>query len=206
MTRFHPIAFGFMEGTATVRINWRAVDQDGVVRTGEFTESLLRHEKTWRAVRIAAGPPQIAPATEVTAPPPPDEVEAPESSEGKTRAVRMLSGVAAVVVPEWIAKRLGLFRLGGGRGFLWFTDIDTLIFDLVLLGAIAGLRKRFRFALRNPMAWLVVLLTILVGAPLVYAVTNFGTLFRLREMIYLGLMLVPLAVVTRFKPETPRLA
>ena len=31
---------------------------------------------------------------------------------------------------------MGLFHIAGGRGILWFTEIDTLIFDVVLLLAI----------------------------------------------------------------------
>jgi hypothetical protein len=50
--------------------------------------------------------------------------------------------------------------------------------------------------LRNPLTWFVVLLTFLVGGPLVYSITNYGTLFRLREMIFLGLLFIPLAVAT----------
>jgi hypothetical protein len=46
-------------------------------------------------------------------------------------------------------------------------------------------------AWRNPLTWLVLLTMLIVLVPLVYSVSNFGTLFRLREMIYLGLLLIP---------------
>jgi hypothetical protein len=51
-------------------------------------------------------------------------------------------------------------------------------------------------ALRNPVFWLIAAATVLVGVPLIYTVTNFGTLFRLREMIFLGFVLIPLALST----------
>src|SRR5207244_1829736 len=108
----------------------------------------------------------------------------------------LLSGLAAVVLPRSIGERLGVFHIGGGRGMLWFTDLDTLVFDTVLLLAVYAIVFRFSAAFRNPMTWLVVLITLLVGLPLVYTVTNFGTLFRLRGMIYVGLLLTPLAVMT----------
>jgi hypothetical protein len=55
--------------------------------------------------------------------------------------------------------------------------------------------------IRNPVFWLVAASTVLVSVPLIYTVTNFGTLFRLREMIYLGLVLIPLALSTMPRKE-----
>jgi hypothetical protein len=43
----------------------------------------------------------------------------------------------------------------------------------------------------------VALLLILIGAPLVYTVNNFGTLFRHRQMIYLVICLMPVALAVR---------
>jgi magnesium-transporting ATPase (P-type) len=89
-----------------------------------------------------------------------------------------------------------MFQIGGGRGMLWFTEIDTLVFDVVLLFAAYVLVRYLRASARNPLVWLVLLTTLLVALPLAYTVTNFGTLFRLREMIYSGLLLMPVAVMT----------
>jgi hypothetical protein len=97
---------------------------------------------------------------------------------------------------------MGFFHIAGGREMLWFTELDTLIFDLSLLLAITIVILRFRASLRNPLTWLVLVLTVLVGGPLVYSITNYGTLFRLREMIYLGLLFTPLAVVTAAPART----
>lgn len=126
------------------------------------------------------------PTAQPTAPP------APPTS----RTSRLFSGIAATVLPRTVGEPLGFFHIAGGREMLWFTELDTLIFDLSLLLAVTAVALRFRASLRNPMTWLIVVLTVLVGGPLVYSITNYGTLFRLREMIYLGLLFTPLAVAT----------
>jgi|GEM_PF-3372076 len=118
------------------------------------------------------------------------------------RGERLLRGAAAVVLPSSIGERLGIFHVGGGRGMLWFTEIDTVVFDAALLLALFSVASRFRLALRDPLTWLTLLITLLIGIPLVYVVSNFGTLFRLREMIYIGLVLTPLAVATAFSHDT----
>jgi hypothetical protein len=114
----------------------------------------------------------------------------------KRRALRLLSGAGAVVFPRILGQWFGLFNVGGGRGLLWFTELDTLVFDVMMLCAVVALARRFPAALRNPLAWLVVGITLLVGLPLAYTISNFGTLFRLRGMIYVGLLLIPMAVAS----------
>ena len=106
-----------------------------------------------------------------------------------------MTGVAAMVLPRFIGDALGLFHIGGGRGFLWLTDVDTLAFDVVLVLAIVIIARRFRAAIRDPLVWMLVALTLLIGIPLAYAVTNYGTLFRLRETVYLGVILAPVAAI-----------
>ena len=117
----------------------------------------------------------------------------PESS----RVVRIASGTAAATIPHAIGQRIGLFKIGGGRNLWWFSDIDTVIFDLFIVVAIYWFIRRFRSAsVRNPIFWFVAAVTLLITFPLVYTVTNFGTLFRLREMIYIGVALIPLALAS----------
>jgi len=106
---------------------------------------------------------------------------------------RLLSGVGVMVLPRAVGEQLGVFHVGGGRGLFWFADLDTLAFDIVLLYVVAAMAMRLRTAWRNPLAWLAFTITLLLAGPLAYSVTNFGTLFRLREMIYIGLLLTPLA-------------
>ena len=114
-----------------------------------------------------------------------------------SKLLRLTAGAAALLIPRAIGERLGLFHIGGGRNLMWVTDVDTIIFDIVLFAALFWTVRSFRSAsLRNPIFWLVTSLTIMIGVPLIYVVTNFGTLFRMREMIYLGLMLIPLTLVS----------
>jgi hypothetical protein len=114
-----------------------------------------------------------------------------------SKLLRLTAGASALLIPRSIGERLGLFHIGGGRNLWWVTDVDTIIFDAVLFAALFWTARSLRSAsLRNPIFWLVTALTIMIGLPLIYVVTNFGTLFRMREMIYLGLMLIPLTLVS----------
>ncbi|MBV8520368.1 MAG: hypothetical protein JO197_23455 [Acidobacteria bacterium] len=117
----------------------------------------------------------------------------------ESRARRLLSGAAAAALPRTIGERLGLVNIGSSaHGAFWlFVDVDTLFFDLVLLAAGASVFLGFRNGwYRNALFWLVLVLTLVTGVLLVYTVTNFGTLFRLRAMIFNTLVLLPLAVAT----------
>jgi hypothetical protein len=76
---------------------------------------------------------------------------------------------------------------------MWFADVDTLIFDALVLWSLIIVIRRFdRALLRNHALWLVVLAAAMLALPLVYTVTNFGTLFRLRLMIFTMCALVPI--------------
>jgi hypothetical protein len=136
----------------------------------------------------------VAPAA--TAAPPPHPVIPQETAKSERVAspiARLLSGLGVLVLPRVVGERLGVFHIGGGRGLFWFADVDTLAFDIVLFYVVAAVALRWRAAWRNPLAWLAFTITLLLAGPLAYSVTNFGTLFRLREMVYIGLLLTPLA-------------
>lgn len=129
------------------------------------------------------------------------QAAAAENGGGVRRhAVRLLSGLAAIVVPQHLAMAIGLFDVGGGRGMLWFTDLATIVFDIVLVFAIVTLVRRFRDAVRNPLVWCTAAMTALLAGPLAYTVSNWGTLFRLREMIFTALVLLCVAVAKRSEP------
>ena len=122
---------------------------------------------------------------------------------------RFVTGLAATVVPRAIAQKAGLIRVEGGRGFWLFAELDTFVFDIALLFAIFYcvrqlVRTRGRM---NAMFVQVALLLLLIGVPLIYTVNNFGTLFRLRQMIFLAICLLPVALAARGdiarKEETP---
>ena len=136
-----------------------------------------------------AVPTNTVPAQTVSQPP--EKAENPVSI-----TTRLLTGGASVVIPRSIGERMGIFHIGGGQGMFWFTEIDTIIFDLTLACAIFALAVGRSVSWRNPLVWLLGLITVLAGVPLGYVITNYGTLFRLREMIYIGLALIPLALAT----------
>lgn len=191
---FAPSAMGIMElggihvegrdSTANASGKWLITKRTSTTR-GAFTAT-LRHlpDGTWTIVRYASTQPEV--------------IVTPTS-----RVQRMLTGTAALILPQRLGEWLGIFHIGGGRGMLWFTEFDTIIFDAVLFLALAALFVHRRILLRNPLTWLVVLITLAIGVPLAYSISNFGTLFRLREMIYLGLVLVPVVVVTGVRPSQP---
>jgi hypothetical protein len=120
------------------------------------------------------------------------EIVMPTSTAG-----RLVAGAVAVLLPSHVARALGLLEMGGGRGFWWFTDVDTFVFDTLLVIAIVfvfrAVRRTRWETLRNPVFWLLLLMASVV-IPIAYTITNYGTLFRLRAMLYLTLALIPLAV------------
>jgi hypothetical protein len=142
----------------------------------------------------------------VTAAPPaknpqPPSVQ-PEPAVPQSTGARLLSGAAALLIPQSIARRLGLLDVGDGRGLMWFTDLDTLVFDVILLATIVMvIRSGRRAGLGNGALWMIVLTTVVLAVALVYVVTNFGTLFRLRAMVFTGLALIPLTMFCSFRAE-----
>jgi hypothetical protein len=141
---------------------------------------------TAAATVAAAAPPRESARPAVRRPP----------AQTPSRIARLLSGLAAIVFPWRIGEWLGLFHIGGGRGLIWLTEVDTLIFDFALVCAFLALAVRSSVPWRNPLTWLVLAMTLLLAVPLAYSISNFGTLFRLREIVFLGLLLTPLAVAT----------
>ncbi|HEV2719633.1 MAG TPA: hypothetical protein VG323_06415 [Thermoanaerobaculia bacterium] len=167
---------------ATASGHWFQTQRDGNTRDRNFRYHLRRFPaEGWKIVRAEFWRPTAA------------AVAAPRQ---QSRIESFLTGAAALVVPRGIGERLGVFHIGGGHGMLWFTDVDTVVFALILVVAIVALFARPGVHWRNPLTWLVLLITVLIAVPLAYSISNFGTLFRLREMIYLGLLLTPLAVAS----------
>ena len=104
----------------------------------------------------------------------------------------MISGIAAAFLPRMVGQALGLVSIGGGRGLWIFAELDTIAFDAVLLFTIVYIaRTRPRL---TPLFVLVLLVFLGNGGPMIYTVTNFGTLFRLREMLYFLAVLAPLTL------------
>jgi len=150
-----------------------------------------------QAPPVASNPPAAHPAPAIT--------QAPPAAPVATRAARLFAGAGALLVPSSIGQWIGLFQIGGGHAFLWFSDLDTIVFDLVGFAAIFWVIRAIRSgSLRNPIFWMIAAVTLMITVPLAYTVTNFGTLFRLREMIYIGLALIPLSLAMVRKQTTPR--
>jgi hypothetical protein len=110
----------------------------------------------------------------------------------------LLAGFAAMFIPRFLAQALGLIRIGGGRGFWLFVEADTLVLDAALLFAIVYCTRALRSRARvTPLFVLLVLLFLMTAVPMMYTVSNFGTLFRLREMVYLIAAILPLTLAPR---------
>jgi hypothetical protein len=108
---------------------------------------------------------------------------------------RILAGTAAIVLPHSIGQRLGIVDVRGGRGLWLFVEVDTIIFDIVIVFVVFSVAMAVRRrAMNAPVFWLALLVTGGIGLALVYTVSNFGTLFRHRDMLLAGLVLLPLAL------------
>ncbi len=106
---------------------------------------------------------------------------------------RLAAGTAALFVPRSALDRVGWVEIRGGRGLFWFTDLDTLVFDgLVGLVLVMAVRRR-RSARRQPLVWFLAVMAAAIAILMAYTVSNFGTLFRLRSMAFIGIALLPLA-------------
>src|ERR1051326_8816 len=106
------------------------------------------------------------------------------------RFTRALDGCTALVVPRWLAQEAQIIAIRGGRGLWPFVEIDTLVFDLALLFAIVSVASSWRSAVQTPVFWLMLIVTPAIGFALAYMVTNYGTLFRHRNMVLTGIVLL----------------
>lgn len=117
---------------------------------------------------------------------------------------RIVAGTVAVIVPRFAGEALGIIDVTGEGGFWPMVDADTLMFDLLLLYVLFQvIRGIGAGAMRNAAFWLVGFMTVGITILLTYTISNFGTLFRHRSMIFVGLCL--LLVVTARRPHaSPR--
>lgn len=108
---------------------------------------------------------------------------------------RLIPGLVAMLIPRVVAMPLGLVSIEGGRGLWLFADTQTIIFDVLVVFAIVAIVRAARARrLSEPMLWQLVVLSLLVGLAQAYTVSNFGTLFRHRDMIFVTLALLPFAL------------
>lgn len=144
----------------------------------------------------------VAPAivTPAEPTPPPEPVASPRTT------TRILTGFSAMFLPRMVGQSLGLIHVGGGRGLWLFAEADTIVFDLVLLYAIfysVRALKKDRAAITATFVFCL-LVFVMTAGPLLYAVNNFGTLFRLRLMVYCLAAILPITLRSGEVPE-PRL-
>jgi len=109
---------------------------------------------------------------------------------------RIITGFAAMFLPRFLGESLGLIHVGGGRGLWLFAEVDTLLFDLVLLYVIVHCARRLRRGRAKMTATFVfcVLVFVMTAGPMLYTVNNFGTLFRLRLMVYCIAAILPVTL------------
>jgi hypothetical protein len=192
-------------------------------RKAEATKSAAAKSATAKSVasETPARPSKTEPAPAVVRPaapvvavarkpvPPPARVAQAQPEEGdngsrvllpQSPLARVTAGCAAIVLPRLVAQRLHLIDIRGGRGMWLFVDVDTIAFDIILLLALYSfIRGIASGSIKEPLFWQIALTTIFVAGPIIYAISNFGTLFRHRGMIYVGLALIPLALARTAK-------
>lgn len=106
-------------------------------------------------------------------------------------------GLCGMFLPQSVANRLGMISVSGGRGLLFFTDVDSLCM-LALLAIVAiKLARRGRSAWRDPLIVYLVIVTLGLTLSLAYTVTNLGALVRYRAMIVATLLLLTLVTERR---------
>jgi hypothetical protein len=159
------------------------------------TPPVVRPQPVAKPIIVAARKP-VAVSKPAAAPPRNDIL--PQSTFS-----RLTAGLTAVIVPHFIAERLGLIHVGGGQGLWAIVETDTLVFDALLFVVLYYIFRGLpRGAWRNPSFWLVVMTTAGITVLLTYTISNFGTLFRHRGMIFIGLcLLLVVTTETHAAPE-----
>ena len=108
-------------------------------------------------------------------------------------STRLIAGVTALLLPHFVGEGLGIVSLGEGRGFWWFADVDTILFNVFVCASLAALFVRRKTVWRDPLTWYLVAVTVAIAVALAYTVSNYGALFRHRSMILAVIVLLPIA-------------
>jgi hypothetical protein len=124
-----------------------------------------------------------------------DHVSAGQDASEAPWPARLRGNLAVMALPRALALPIGHVSIGGGRGLWAFVDLDTLFFEAMLVGCgwILVLEVR-RDAVIRPAFWHVLAATVVITGLLAIEAANFGTLFRMRSMIAIGIALLPLTV------------
>lgn len=118
-------------------------------------------------------------------------------------ASRLVTGFSATFLPRFLGQALGVIHIGGGRGFWLFAEVDTIVFGLVLLYVIVCCARALRSgtARATPIFVLCVVIFVLMAGPMIFTINNFGTLFRLRQMLYVIAVVTPITLRKREDAE-----
>jgi hypothetical protein len=185
-------------------------------------EALREHQKPAPAAaapvqpkpaQVAAKPvqrprraPAAAPATTTVAPAPaptpaPAAAQPNASQEGGGPVIsdvpvtvtgRLIAGLAAMVLPHFVAEGLGLISVGEARGLWWFANLDTILFDVFVVFSLVLFLRRWRAAWRDPFAWYVLAVSMAMTGAIAYTISNFGALMRHRSMVLSTIVILPL--------------
>ncbi|MDQ3282509.1 MAG: hypothetical protein M3Q69_14000, partial [Acidobacteriota bacterium] len=155
---------------------------------------------------VAAVPVQTAPAPTMSddAPAGPALHRVVEAQPSVGSRIKQLAvGLWAMTLPRFVGETLGLFHVGGGGGKMWlFVEFDTIFFDVVILFAAVALYQALkRGGWRSPALAFTVSVTFGMTAALAYTITNFGTMFRHRAMVMIGLVMIPLIVAAELSRD-----
>lgn len=121
----------------------------------------------------------------------------------RTLADRLTTGLSATFLPRFLAQPLGLIRINGSRAFWLFAEADTIAFDLVLIYVFIHCLRALRdgAARATPLLLLVILVFAILTGLMGYTVNNFGTLIRLRQMLYAIAAVTPVTLLHRSRED-----
>ena len=122
----------------------------------------------------------------------------------KSAAKRFVLGLAATFVPNVIGEKLGLVDIQGGKGpAMWLiVDTDTLFLDVLAIFVAWWFIRNLRRQTFAPVLAVALVSFAILAPTMIYTVSNFGTLFRLREMLFIQISLLPLATMIQ-RPTEP---
>ena len=121
----------------------------------------------------------------------------------ETTADRLITGFSATFLPRFLGESLGLIRVGGGGAFWFFAEVDTIVFALLLFYVIIICTSPLQDSTAHgtPLFVMLILIFAITAGLMIYTVNNFGTLIRLRQMLYAVAVVTPVTLLKRSGAE-----
>lgn len=121
----------------------------------------------------------------------------------ETLADRLITGFSATFLPRFLGESLGLIRVGGGGAFWFFAEVDTIVFALLLFYVIIICTSPLQDSTAHgtPLFVMLILIFAITAGLMIYTVNNFGTLIRLRQMLYAVAVVTPVTLLKRSGAE-----